>query len=48
MATSSDTVPWKDAFQSRAGSELLCRNRMIGLPTFSLCRYTSTGEAAPP
>ena len=41
-------MPWKDALQSRAGSELLDRNRMIGWPTFSPCRYTSTGEAAPP
>src|SRR6516164_7099301 len=44
----SRATPWKDALQSMAGSELLCRNRMIGWPVLSPCRKTSTGEAAPP
>src|SRR5215472_6620564 len=46
-AKKSDTRPWKDWTQSRAGSELLDLNRMIGWPTFSLCRNTSIGDAGP-
>src|SRR6516164_8379375 len=47
MVQSTDVWPWKDALQSRAGSELLDRNRMTGWPTFSPCRNTSTGEDGP-
>src|SRR5690242_18591251 len=47
-AKKSDTRPWKEMVQSRAGSELLDLNRMIGCPTFWLCRNTSIGEAGPP
>jgi hypothetical protein len=36
------TVPWRETVKSSAGSELLDWNMMIGWPTFTPWRHTST------